>query len=40
MNSGPMQMLYAQTVAHVKHFECFTPSAVVQPSIRHGAVNV
>src|SRR5204863_678720 len=40
LDSGTMEVLDAGTVAHVKHFEGFTPGPVIQPAIRQCAINV
>ena len=40
MDSGPLEMLDARTVSHVKRFERLTPGAEIQPPVRQGAINV
>ena len=40
MDSGAPEMLDAQTVSHVKHFERLTSGSVIQSPIRQRAINV
>jgi len=40
MDSSLIEMFYALTVSHVKHFERFTPGAEIEPPIRHGAIDI
>ena len=40
MDSGPSELLDAQTVSHVKHFERLTSGSVIESPIRQRAIHI